>query len=445
MSYEELEGARRTELERLRTRVRELEEQLRRAGEQRDRRGDPPATPEPGGPDEARRREISDALAAAVARLRARTAETARSQLDEEEFVAEEEFVGAEGSVGEREFVGEERSRGSDGPVSREPTNSDAAAPDPGGPHSAALEAATVAAAPAPALVQAPATEADSQSPTAAARQPRFPKQPARRASWLAPAIRQVAASRDIKLAGELIAELLVAQRLILDKPLDYAIEIQGVGSFRATIDGERTAIQRIGSLEEVKKSSVDFLLRGPAPAFSELAAGGAGRRLRGVKVQGNRRRLRRLRAARRPPLALADLAEAGITVWPGLMLLALAEAIDPAWTKGQRSVIAFVVRDKQSATIYVSLRDGEPVVVTRVPDRDPAVTVRCCELAFMSLLAGVEPPAGQQITIEGTRAVLDLFISWTDRVQGLLPAEAVSQRAPELARGDSPSASRPV
>ena len=122
-------------------------------------------------------------------------------------------------------------------------------------------------------------------------------------------------------------------------------------------------------------------------------------------------------------------------------MLLALAEAIDPAWTKGQRFVIAFVVRDKQSATIFVAVRDGEPVAVTRVPDLDPAVTVRCCELAFMSLLAGVEPPAGQQIAIEGTRAMLDLVISWTDRVQGLLPVEAVSEDAPRLARSAPPGA----
>lgn len=433
--YEQLEAAHRAELERFGARVRELEEELRRTGAQRLRSGDPPTTAEPGAADAARRREMSEALAAAVERLRARTAEPGR-QIEQAEFVAEEEFVGAEGSVGEQELLGEEWSLGREGRVPLEPADPgppvpERPAPEPAAsnddaPEPAAPNAGAVTEGPAAAAVQASAAQAVSEPPPPAL-QARLPEQPAERAPWLAPAIRQVARRRDLKLAGELIVELLAAQKLILNKPLSYAIEIQGVGSFRARIDGERTAIERIDSTEEVKKGSVDFFVRGPAPAFSELAAGGTGRRLRGVKVQGKRRRLRRLLAARRPPLALADLAEAGIAVWPGLMLLALAEAIDPAWTKGRQFVIGFVVRDKQSATIYVSVRDGEPVVVTRAPDRDPAATVRCCERAFMSLLAGVEPPAGQQVAIEGSRAMLDLLISWTDRVQGLLPAETVS------------------
>ena len=82
MGYGQLEAAHRAELERLRARVRELEEELRRTGAQRERGGDLPATDKPGVPDAARRREMSEALAAAVVRLRARTAQRRRQLAD---------------------------------------------------------------------------------------------------------------------------------------------------------------------------------------------------------------------------------------------------------------------------------------------------------------------------------------------------------------------------
>ncbi|HST55327.1 MAG TPA: hypothetical protein VLJ42_05465 [Solirubrobacteraceae bacterium] len=237
-------------------------------------------------------------------------------------------------------------------------------------------------------------------------------------APWLAPAIRAVAEGRDAKLAAELILELLPAQRLVMDRPTRYGAKLTELGSFIVELEGEQTRVRRVPTL--ARDEQLDFILEGPAAAFSELAGGGARRRQPGLRVRAGKRRARRLRAARSAPVALAELAGAGIRVWPGLLLLALAEAIDPAWTAGHRFVVAFRVDDEPGAVLQVRVRDGEPLVVTRVRDEQPLATVRLSELAFVSMLAGVSLPAGEQVLVDGSAAALQLLLGWTDRAQGL-------------------------
>jgi hypothetical protein len=144
---------------------------------------------------------------------------------------------------------------------------------------------------------------------------------PEKRTSWFAPAIRRLAAQRDAKLAAELVIELLPAQRGIVDGPLNYEIKIGELGTFYVTLDPGQATISR------EPRGSVDFSLEGPVAAFSELAAGGASRRHPGLLIRRGKRRARRFLKTRRRPIALADLAAAGVDVWPGLLLLAMAEA----------------------------------------------------------------------------------------------------------------------
>jgi hypothetical protein len=246
------------------------------------------------------------------------------------------------------------------------------------------------------------------------------------RRSWLAPAIRKVAEKHDPKLAGELICELLPAQRV--KRPLAYSLSIQGLGDVQVRLDGERVTVRRPspgngGASDPTQTERGAFLLEGPAAAFAELAAGAVGRSLSGVKVRGSRRRLRRLLAARRQPLALSDLVETDVQVWPGLLLLALSEAIDPLWTKGHRFVLAFEIQNPPtppSATLYVQVRDGEPIAVSRVRGEPPASTVQLSERAFTCALAGAPLPPAEQVLVEGPSEPLALLLGWSDRAQGL-------------------------
>ncbi|HEV3071017.1 MAG TPA: hypothetical protein VGY76_06280 [Solirubrobacteraceae bacterium] len=330
------------------------------------------------------REEMAQALAAAVARLRARVASPPESEPEvEPEAAARSEPAAAAPQVEPEVAAGSEPTMGAE---------------------------------PVPAALDEPEPE-----PAHAQFIPRVLPLGGQRESWLAPAIRRVAAERDAKLAGELICELLPAQRL--KRALTYTLRIEGLGDVQVRVEGERATVRRpsTGSVESFSGTERGaFLLEGPVTAFAELAAGGAGRRLPGVKVRGSRRKLRRLLATRRKPLALSDLAEGGITIWPGLLLLALSEAIDPQWTQGHSFILAFAITGPPSATLYVQVRDGEPLAVTRMRSEQPLSTVHLDEQAFLLVLCGAPLPPTVQVLLEGSAEPLSLLLGWSDRAQGL-------------------------
>jgi hypothetical protein len=256
---------------------------------------------------------------------------------------------------------------------------------------------------------------------------PRVLALPAERQSWLAPAIRRVAERHDAKLAAELICELLSAQGPLLKRALTYTLRIEGLEDMHVQVDAGQAVVQRLAGSEGAGgKERGAFLLEGSAADFAELAAGGVERRrLTGVKVRGNRRRARKLLAARRQPLELSDLAEADIRVWPGLLLLALSEAVPPEWTAGHSFLLAFTIESppvSPSTTIYVQARDGAPLAVTRVRgEHPPLCTIHLSERTFLCMLAGAPLPPVEQVLLDGSREPLLMLLGWSDRVQGLV------------------------
>jgi hypothetical protein len=239
--------------------------------------------------------------------------------------------------------------------------------------------------------------------------------------AWLAPAIRRVAQRRDAKLAGELITELLLAQCLVVDKDLTYRVRITELGLFEVRLRDGRASVQRLEQGQSDPAESVDLMLEGAAADFSELAAGGTGRRFSGLRIRGSRRRARRLLKARRPALALSDLIRGNVDVWPGLLLLALAEAIDPAWTVGADFVLAFAVGDSPQVqtTLYVRVRDGQPLVVTRVRGDLPQSVIHLSEGAFLRMVAGAPLEPQEPVLLEGDAEPLKRLLVWVDRAQG--------------------------
>jgi hypothetical protein len=242
---------------------------------------------------------------------------------------------------------------------------------------------------------------------------------PEKRLSWLAPAMRRLAAQRDAKLAAELVIELIPAQRELVDGPLNYEIKIGELGTFYVTLEPGQATISR------EPRGSVDFSLEGPVAAFSELAAGGAGRRYPGLRLRKGKRRARRFLKTRRNPIALADLASAGVDVWPGLLLLAMAEAIDTTWTAGRRFELAFDIEDAPGVVIYVCVCDGEPIKVSRTAVGQPAATISLSGHALICLLAGTQPSVEDTTLVTGDVTSVDMFLQWTARAQGLSVADA--------------------
>jgi hypothetical protein len=261
----------------------------------------------------------------------------------------------------------------------------------------------------------APAARSTTQEPVVLQQRPLSLPVEDQRVSWLAPAIRRLAEQRDAKLAAELVIELLPAQRQVVDGALGYEIKIDELGTFYVTLEPTRGTVSREGST-----ATVDFSLEGSAAALSELAGGGASRRQPGLRIRKGRRRARRLLKARRRPLALADLANAGIDMWPGLLLLAMAEAIDPSWTAGRRFELAFEILDSSGVVIYVRICDGEPILVSRTATGKPVATVSITEHGLMCLLGGIPAPPEDEVLLRGDATSVEMFLQWTARAQGL-------------------------
>lgn len=376
---------------------------------------------QPGAPLDAGSAQMADALAAAIQRLRARVADVAAAGAAHQEAagaspeaVAAEaaEAAGAEGAAAE--------AAGAEGTAARE-VAVEAAEP---APEAAAADEATAAA------EVAPAEEIPAGVPYA----PPSVLERAQPRAWLAPAIRRVAERRDPRLAAELVLELLPAQALSVEKPLRYLVKILELGAYEVSLADGCGAVRDLAGAGLV--DSRTFMLEGSAAAFAEIAGGGsrlsAWRPPAGLRVRGGRRRAKRLLAARREPLSLGDLERAGVTVWPGLLLLALAEAVDPASTAGHTFTVAFAIEGQQSAVLHVQASGGRPLSVTRGSAQEVGeqsmqtgvggtvqTTVRLSEQGFARLIAARDLD-GESVILEGERAPLETLLSWTDRVQGI-------------------------
>ncbi|HEY7932931.1 MAG TPA: hypothetical protein VID48_03820 [Solirubrobacteraceae bacterium] len=410
---EQLDAQHTGELAQMRARVSELEQELERTAAELHSRPalsiEPPdQLPEETAPpidstDEQRKQEMTEALAAAVERLRTRVANTGEHEHDPQP---------SQSSLASPEQP--ELSTQPQPPVAApQPPHDPPVAPD----QAPAADFLTHE----PAVPPQPSSAATAPEPSEGFTA-RVLQAPDRRRSWLSPALRSVAEKRDAKLAGELIVELLVAQRLVVEQPITYVAEIDELGSFCVKLDGAQSKVEKVSSPTSDEK--IDFLLKGPAAGFSELAGGGTGWRLPGLKVRGGKRAAKQLRLARRAPVTLADLAGAGVRIWPGLLLLAMAEAIDPAWTKDHRFVLDFQITGEQTVSIYVCVSDGEPVRITRTCEEQPGATVAVSELSLLCLLAAVPIPHQEHLQTTGEAGLLRTFLEWTDRSQGLIAAE---------------------
>lgn len=238
---------------------------------------------------------------------------------------------------------------------------------------------------------------------------------PRTRTRWLTEAIVRLAHTGDPTRAAALIVALLPAQALFVRWSTTYALEIEEVGSFRVSLDrGEATVSPLSGS------DDVDFVIAGPARELASLAGGGASRRLPGVRISGRRRRARKLLRALRSPLGTVELARSGLDVAPELLLAALGQAVDPAWTVGHRFTVAYRLLGATQQTVHVQVGDGNALIIGPAPAGAAAmVTMSVTPTALAALLSG-SPAASEPVPeVAGNANALALLMEWFDRAQG--------------------------
>ena len=258
---------------------------------------------------------------------------------------------------------------------------------------------------PEPALAAAERTPLRPRLVSAAERRP---------TPWLADSIRLLATGNP-DVAARLVVALLPVQRLFVDGDLTYDLTVTELGTYRVTLHQGATSVDP--RAEPGGRKEVDFHIEGTAAALADLAAGGVRKRAKDTHFDGSRRKLKRLLKAMRDPVQIADVARSGAGADPGLILAALATAVDPAWTQGHTFTVAFEVN---GGTWTVGVGDGPLSVQAGVPEGGPEAVVHMPPAVFLPILGGVAPPPGLEATASGNARAVELLRQWFDSAQGL-------------------------
>ena len=229
-------------------------------------------------------------------------------------------------------------------------------------------------------------------------------------------------AHADPAAAGRVIAALLPAHAAALPNPLDYDLTIKEVGTFSVTVTvaGARAHVQPLGAPR--RRREADFHLTADALTLSELLAGVPRRvgRFRGpARFRGSARRVKLLKALAHTDLSLSDAARAGAILTPELVYRALAYAVDPSWTRGERFTVAQRIAGGEAW--YLTAEDPTGLTTSQEPPEAPVdATVTMTEAAFRLLLRGEQPPPGERPAIRGDSRAVARIKAWTDRAQGV-------------------------
>jgi len=246
-------------------------------------------------------------------------------------------------------------------------------------------------------------------------------------------ALHRIAAD-DPELAARLVLMTLPAAAGRISGTLAYLLDIDELGSYRVSVSGGRARVDEARTPDDC-----DFRLQTDAPTLIELVTGTAGPlglMMRGkLRIRGKRRRALRLRQMSSADLSMAEVVESGGTLDPDILYRSLPYLIDPEWTQGHDFTVRYVVTGDGGGSWYVSVREGEPLEVTReLPDgRDVAGTASVSFDSYQRMAAGQVSPSqamqNQLTTIEGEIHPITLLGRWIARAQGADDAELKRER----------------
>jgi ribonucleoside-diphosphate reductase beta chain len=237
-------------------------------------------------------------------------------------------------------------------------------------------------------------------------------------------ALREIAAD-DPELAARLILMSLPATASRIPGDLVYDLEVEGLGVRRISVADGRASVEQSPD----GAGETDFRIRTDPRTLVDLVTGALGpvrlmlgRRLR---IQGKRRRVRRLRDMSSGGVDLAQVVDAGGTLDPDVLYRCLPYLVDPDWTRGHDFTVRYQVTGQGGGEWYVSARDGERLEVTRErpKDREVAGTARVSFDGYQRMAAGKVSPSRametQLTVVDGQIHPVTVLGRWIDRSQG--------------------------
>src|SRR5437763_1774418 len=242
------------------------------------------------------------------------------------------------------------------------------------------------------------------------------------RAQAVARAELRALARSDPAAGARLALELLPGQGLAVPTALAYDVEVPGLGRHRVRLSrGAGELAAPVGGL--VGRRTTAFRVAATPAGLVELVLAGGAVQPVGVHVLGTLRRRRALRRLPAVPLRLVALAAAGVLPDPGLLYRALAETIDPEWTRGHRFAVVLEVAGPRGGTWLLTADDGARLAVERSAAGSGEAAdagVRIPQTGLAHLLDGEPPPRGEKAAIRGDVAAVGLLGQWTDRARNV-------------------------
>jgi hypothetical protein len=148
------------------------------------------------------------------------------------------------------------------------------------------------------------------------------------------------------------------------------------------------------------------------------LRAGRVRRRLRIppgrlARVRGERRRLAAIDRLIDAQLSLAQLHGAGVRLDPVLAFTLAGLMVEPAWTTGERFVVAHRESAASAPDAYLQIRDGRPPLASTEPPHGPVASMleSPADEVLGALAGATGVPAGEE-------QPLALLRQWLDRAQ---------------------------
>jgi hypothetical protein len=241
-------------------------------------------------------------------------------------------------------------------------------------------------------------------------------------------------AKEDAELAARLILMTLPGAASKVDGTMSYVLDVEELGTHRVSISDGRARVDGSGVDGD---EDVDFRVQANARTLVDLATGAhgpLGLMMRGqLRIRGKRRKALKLRKMSAGELSMADVVEAGGTLDPDVLYRSLPYLIDPEWTSGHSFTVGYVVTGDHGGTWYLTVRDGEPLEVTR-EEREAVGTATVPYDSYQRMAAGEITPTvaiqNQLTTIDGEIHPITLVGRWIARAQGLDDAEVEREAA---------------
>ena len=218
-------------------------------------------------------------------------------------------------------------------------------------------------------------------------------------------ALHRIAAD-DPELAARLVLMMLPAAASKIRGGLSFELEVEGMGTHRVGV------------------GPPDFRLQADAKTLVELVTGTAGPlglMMRGrLRIRGKRRKAMKLRRMS-GEVSMADVVEAGGTPEPDILYRSLPYIVDPEWTTGHDFTVRYVVTGDGGGTWYVTVRDGQPLEVSR-EERDVAGSATVSFDSYQRIASGQLSPSqamqNQLTKVDGEIYPITLMGRWIARAQ---------------------------